>query len=80
MTTERDYFIKHQEELVKAHFGKVLVITGEEIAAVCDDALQAYLFAKARFAFGTFEIQPCIPGPEAYTVYISSSNIVPKPV
>jgi hypothetical protein len=79
MSKELDYFIKNQAELVKAHAGKVLVIVGDEIVGVFDEALPAYLFAKSKYAFGTFVIQPCVPGPDAYTVFISSTHIVPTP-
>jgi hypothetical protein len=76
MERELDFFIKNQDALVKAHRGKVLVIVDEHVAGVFDDALSAYLHAKQTFAPGTFAIQPCIAGVDAYTVSIASSNVV----
>ncbi len=68
--TELKYFIAHQDELVARYRAKVLVIRGEEVAGVYGSALEAYLEAQKQFAPGTFMIQPCEPGPEAYTVTI----------
>ena len=72
--TELNYFKAHQDELVAKHGGKTLVIRGENIEGVYETALQAYLEAQKTFELGTFMIQSCAPGPEAYTVTISSVN------
>lgn len=70
--TELSYFIAHQDELVAAHRGKVLVIVGEKVEGVFPNTLQAYVTAQKMFKPGTFMIQPCEPGPSAYTVLINS--------
>ena len=70
--TELAFFIAHQDELVKEHKGKALVIRGEHLVGAYATALEAYLTAKEQFPLGTFMIQPCEPGPDAYTVTISS--------
>lgn len=72
--TELNHFIRHQDELVARHRGKVLVLRGEQVEGAYGSALEAYLFAKKQFPAGTFMIQPCQPGPSAYTVTISSVN------
>ena len=72
--TELNYFKAHQDELVAKHQGKTLVIRGENVEGAYDSALQAYLEAQKRFELGTFMIQSCEPGPEAYSVTISSMN------
>lgn len=72
--TELNYFIAHQDELVARHRGKVLVIRGEQVEGAYSSALEAYLSAQKQFPVGTFMIQPCEPGPGAYTVTISSMN------
>ena len=71
---ELKYFIAHQEELVAKHRGKVLVLRGETVEGAYDSALEAYQVAQGQFPVGTFMIQPCQPGPGAYTVTISSMN------
>lgn len=67
---ELAYFIANQKELVSRHDGKVLVIRGREVVGVYETALEAFTKAQERFALGSFMIQPCAPGPEAYTVTI----------
>ena len=67
---ELRFFIANQGELVKKYAGKILVIRADEVVGVYDSALQAYIEAQKQFALGTFMLQPCEPGPEAYTVTI----------
>lgn len=72
---ELKFFIKHQEELVEKHSGKFLVIRGESLLGAYDTPLDALRETLKRHAPGTFMIQRCWPGPDAYTVTISSSVI-----
>ena len=72
LETELNFFIAHQDELVGKYLGKVLVIKGAEVVGVYDTPLKAYLSAKKEYAPGTFMVQPCIPGPDAYTVTVTS--------
>lgn len=67
---ELAYFIAHQKDLVAKYDGKTLVLRENELVGVYDNPLQAYLEAQKQFEPGTFMIQPCAPGPEAYTVTI----------
>lgn len=69
---ELAFFKDHQEELVKNLNGRSLVIRGDKIEADFDNPLQAYLFAQERFEAGTYMIQEVVPGPDAYTVTIST--------
>lgn len=71
--TELAYFIAHQEELVALHAGKTLLLRGASVVGAYDSPLAAYLDGQRKFAAGTFMIQPCEPGPSAYTVAINSS-------
>ena len=64
---EFKFFKERQEELVKKHEGKYLVIVGEEVAGAYDAEIDAYLEAKKRYKPGTFLIQHCLPGESAYT-------------
>jgi hypothetical protein len=72
--TELRYFIDHQDELVAEHRGKTLVIVGERVEGVYTTPMEAYIAASGRFAPGTFMIQPCAPGPSAYTVLINTRH------
>lgn len=71
---ELEYFIANQEQLVKTYPGKILAIKDEQILGVYDTNLEAYFEMQKEHALGTFMLQPCTPGPEAYTVTISSLN------
>jgi hypothetical protein len=73
--TELSFFKEHQEYLVQKYNGRVLVLRGTKVVGVHDDALAAYLSATKEYAPGSFMIQPCAPGPSAYTVTIASSVI-----
>ena len=68
---ELEFFIGHQEELVSHHLGKFLVIRDETVEGVYENALQALIEAEKRWPIGTFMIQPCVPGPGAYTVTLT---------
>ena len=68
---ELDFFIENQDALVRQYMGKALVIKGREIYAVYDTSLDAYLKIKRDELLGTVMIQMCLPGPEAYTTWIS---------
>jgi hypothetical protein len=68
---ELEFFVAHQDELVEKYEGKILVIKGGELLGVYNDPLQAYIETQKQYELGTFMIQPCQSGPEAYTVTIS---------
>ncbi|MBI2836678.1 MAG: hypothetical protein HYX75_00045 [Acidobacteria bacterium] len=69
---ELGFFIEHQEELVSQYRGKILVLVGPKVVGVHNTVLDAYLEAQKEYELGTFMIQPCEPGPDAYTVTITS--------
>ena len=71
-TKELQFFIQHQDELVQKYEGKTLAIKDEEVLGVYDNPLSAYLETQKEYEVGTFMIQPCEPGPSAYTVTINS--------
>jgi hypothetical protein len=75
LNDELTYFIENQSELVKQHAGKVLVLKDRQVVGVYNDVMEAYLEAQKRYPLGTFMLQPCEAGPEAYTVTISSQEI-----
>ncbi len=73
---EMQFFKSNQNDLVKKYNGKTLVIQGWTILGVYASALQAYTETQKEHAVGTFMIQPCEPGPDAYTVTIASTQII----
>lgn len=72
---ELNYFIANQKQLVQKYEGKTLVLRGEEVVGVYDDPLQAYLNAVKDYEPGSFMIQPCTAGSDAYTVTITSHEL-----
>jgi uncharacterized protein YneR len=75
---ELDFFKQNQAELYEKYGGKVLVIKDSKVLGVYEDPMQAYDAAKQDNEPGTFMIQPCDEGPEAYTVTISTVGLLGK--
>lgn len=66
------YFIDHQQELVKQHNGKYIVIKDQAVVGVYDTIEAAYEESKAKYELGTFLIQHCIPGDAAFKQVFNS--------
>lgn len=64
---EFKYYMDNQDKLVKKYNGKYIVIKGEEVIGVFDDKSTAFFEMKEKHEMGTFLIQFCEPGEEAYT-------------
>ncbi|MHB8860275.1 MAG: hypothetical protein ACYC48_00880 [Minisyncoccota bacterium] len=62
-----EFFKMNQDKLVAEHEGKYVVISEESVVGVYDSELDAYHEAQKEHALGTFLIQHCVPGTEAYT-------------
>lgn len=71
---ELAYFIAHQEELVERFRGTILVLRGEQVVGAYPTPLEAFVAARQRFPEGTFMLQPCEPGVNAYTATISPTS------
>ncbi|MFH0765481.1 MAG: hypothetical protein V2A61_03570 [Calditrichota bacterium] len=65
---EFHYYLDHQDEMVAKYNGKVVVIKDEEVIGVFDDEVEAVLETSKHHQRGTFIVQRCTPGPDAYTV------------
>lgn len=64
---EFEFYKANQEDLVSKYEGKFLVIVGEEVVGAYESELEAYQDAKKKHKPGTFLIQECAPGEEAFT-------------
>jgi hypothetical protein len=73
---ELKFFKDNQEELVKKYDGKTLVIKNNEVVGIYSTPMDAYKDASTKFALGSFMIQTCKPGPDAYTVTISTLGTI----
>ena len=74
---ELQYFKDNQAELVSRYNGQILVLMGDKVVGVYPSALQAYLDASEKYKPGSYMIQKCEPGEDAYTVTLSSALAVP---
>lgn len=61
------YYLEHQSELVKDFNGKHIILVDDKVVGAFDSMEEAYNYADANYELGTFLIQLCTPGDEAYT-------------
>ena len=64
---EFQYYLEHQAEFSEKYLGKFIVIKGQKIIGVFDERLEAYNETSKTHSVGTFLIQQCLPGTQAYT-------------
>ena len=62
-----EYYLAHQEELVKRYAGQHVVIVDERVVGAFDSAIEAYQHAASQYEPGTFLVQLVTPGDEAYS-------------
>ena len=66
---EFQYYKEHQDELVKTHYAKYIIIKDQLVYGDFDSEVGAILHAKneLKFELGTFLVQHCLPGTDNYT-------------
>ncbi|MEO5360599.1 MAG: hypothetical protein H7843_09135 [Nitrospirota bacterium] len=64
---EFNYYIEHQEELVRQYMGKYVVIKGNIVLGAYISKIEAIKATTKEHELGTFLIQLCNPGSENYT-------------
>jgi hypothetical protein len=64
---ELEFFKENQTELLQKYEGKFLVIKDKKVFNNYDSEITAYQDAIKHFELGTFIIQQCLPGENAYT-------------
>ena len=71
---EFKYYLDHQDELVKSHYGRYIIIKDEKVLGDYGSEIEAILHAKndLHFQIGTFLIKHCMPGKENYTQFFSN--------
>lgn len=72
LRSEFEYFIQHQDDLVRQYCGKVIVIKDRQVIGQYESDLDAYIAATKDHEVGTFLIQKCDPGPSIYTQIFQS--------
>ena len=63
-----EYYLANQDDLVKKYNGKVIVLANDTVIGVYETEREAYWDSVKKHALGTFLIQLCTPGREAYTM------------
>jgi hypothetical protein len=71
---EFKYYLDHQNELVKSHYGRYIVIKDEKILGDFGSEIEAVLYARneGKLELGTFLVQQCMPGKENYTQFFAN--------
>ena len=64
---EFQFYLDHQDELVKRYEGKYIVIKNGEILSAYDNELTAITETQRSHPLGTFLVQLVSRGPDAYT-------------
>ena len=64
---EFEYYLEHQDELVKKYNGKFIVIEDCQVIGEYDSRLEAVEKTSKKYELGTFLVQKCEPGSESYT-------------
>lgn len=72
---EFQFFIDHQNELVKKYNGKFIVIIGDKVINAYNTQEEAYIKTIKDHELGTFLIQECLPGEDSYTQTFHSRAI-----
>lgn len=73
---EFNYYLEHQEELVKKYNGKFIVIKNSDVIGVFESELEAVEKTAEKHELGTFLVQRCAPGNEYYTHTYHSRVVV----
>lgn len=64
---EFNYYLEHQDELIREYNGKFVVIKDDAVIGEYESELEAVEETSKRHELGTFLVQKCVPGSESYT-------------
>lgn len=64
---EFEYYLSHQDELVKQYDGKYIAIRDCNVIGAFDSELEAVEKTAEKYELGTFLVQKCERGSESYT-------------
>jgi len=67
LQNEFDYYLANQDEIVKKHLGKYVVIKGDKVIGVYENELDAIESSQKEHELGTFLVQFVSPGDSSYT-------------
>ena len=72
LKSEFEWYLSNQKELVKKYDGKYLVIKGCKVVDVYDHEDVALFESEKKYELGSFLIQKCTQGNDAYTQSFNS--------
>ena len=75
LINEFDWYLAHQDELVKQYNGKVLAIKGQQVIGVHDAVADAVFATSDEHELGTFIVQRCSPGTDDYTAVYHTGRV-----
>ena len=75
LDAEFKYYLDNQNEIVKSHNGKVVVIKDNKVVDAYENYKQAHIESAKKYKLGTFLLQLCTPGDEAYTIKFNRPNV-----
>lgn len=67
LADEFNYYLEHQDDLVKEYNGKVIVIKDRRVLGAYDSDTEAVIDTQKNHELGTFLVQSVSPGTGAYT-------------
>lgn len=69
------YYLEHQDELVKLYNGKYLIITADGVKGAFDSMREGYDTALNTYGKGNFMLQLCTEGDGAYSQQFFTSRV-----
>ena len=69
-----EYYLAHQDEMVKLYDGKVIAIKGIRVLGAYDSHGDALRETSKSHQLGTFIIQKVSEGDKDYTIYLSPAR------
>lgn len=69
------YYLDHQDELVKQYNGKYLIITADGVMGAFDSMREGYDTALDTYGKGNFMLQLCTEGDSAYSQHFFTSRV-----
>ena len=72
---EFKFYLDNQASILAKYSGKFVVIVGDEVVGAFDSMADAYFDSIKKYEPGTFLVQECTEGEEAYTQSFTSRVI-----
>lgn len=71
-----NWYLQHQDELIKEYLGKTLVIREKNVVGSFDSQEEAYEYGMSNYGLGNFLIQECTAGSQSYTQTFYTRRVI----